>query len=129
MKIEHIAIWTEQLEVMKDFYCKFFKGKANGGYHNPKKGFRSYFLTFDSGARLELMSSVNIMENKNIPPAKGYAHMAFTAGKRQDVDCLTERIKSLGYKVVSGSRVTGDGYYESVIEDPDGNLVEICAEE
>ena len=129
MKIEHIAIWTEQLEVMKDFYCKFFKGKANGGYYNPNKGFRSYFLTFDGGARLELMSSVNMTENRNIPPARGYAHMAFTAGNRGDVDFLTEKIKSSGHKVVSGPRVTGDGYYESVIEDPDGNFVEVCAEE
>lgn len=127
MKIEHIALWTRNLERMKQFYGEFFDGKADTGYSNQKTGFRSYFLTFASGVRLEIMykPDLGVGLNGNDFPPTGYAHIAFAVGSRAGVVELTERLRAKGYQVLSAPRTTGDGYYESCILDPDGNRVEI----
>jgi lactoylglutathione lyase len=127
MQIEHIAIWTTQLENMRTFYERFFNGRSNNKYHNPVKDFHSYFLEFDTGARLELMQMPGIPENSN-DPAKQYTgliHFAISVGSREAVDSLTLKMREEGYPVLDGPRQTGDGYYESVILDPDGNRIEI----
>lgn len=126
MNIEHIAIWTRDLEKMKDFYLYFFDLRANEKYHNPKKQFSSYFLAFDNGARLELMHRPDIEEllsksEENI----GITHIAISVGSKEKVDLLTERIRESGYRIIGEPRTTGDGYYESVIADPEGNRLEI----
>ncbi|AAU22862.1 MULTISPECIES: VOC family protein [Bacillus] len=123
MKIEHIAIWTNNLEEMKDFYTRFFHGKTNEKYVNPKKHFESYFIQFESGTRLELMRRPDLAKGEE--NASGYAHMAFSLGSRQEVDEMTSRFEKEGYQVAGKPRVTGDGYYERVILDPDGNIVEL----
>ncbi|WP_221663872.1 VOC family protein [Bacillus velezensis] len=124
MRIEHAAIWVKDLERMKEFYETYFGAKANDLYLNEKKDFKSYFLSFDSGCRLELMKKGGIDEvpSQNMT---GWAHLAFSTGSKERVNELTETFKNDGFQVVSGPRVTGDGYYESVIEDGEGNLIEI----
>ncbi|ULN60904.1 VOC family protein [Bacillus velezensis] len=124
MRIEHAAIWVKDLERMKEFYEKYFGAKANDLYHNEKKDFKSYFLSFDSGCRLELMKKGGIDEDPS-QNMTGWAHLAFSTGSKERVNELTETFKNDGFQVVSGPRVTGDGYYESVIEDGEGNLIEI----
>lgn len=126
MKIEHIGLWTIDLERMKDFYEKYFSAKSNTLYHNPKKGFKSYFLTFESGSRLELMHREDI-KRPNVE-SYGYAHLAMSVGDKTAVDNLVDKLESDGYMLVDGPRTTGDGYYEAVIEDPEGNLIELTAE-
>lgn len=126
MKIEHIALYTNRLEAMKTFYTDFFNGQAGPKYVNPGKRFASYFLSFDSGARLELMQQDGI----NGVPGRdtrrlGLIHFAFSVGSRQAVDELTETLRNRGFRIASEPRTTGDGYYESCVADPDGNLVEI----
>lgn len=126
MNIEHLAIWVKDLELMKQFYLDFFELSSNELYHNPKKNFSSYFLSFEHGARIELMHRPDIaafIENAGDKP--GLAHFAISVGGREEVDALTERIRKSGYPVVGEPRTTGDGYYESVIADPEGNLIEI----
>lgn len=127
MKIEHVAIWTQDLERLKAFYIEFFGGQANDKYVNPRTGFESYFVTFDSGARLELMQMASIPATRHDPleQGQGLIHMAFSVGSRERVDQLTERLREQGYRIVGEPRTTGDGYYESVALDPDGNRVEI----
>lgn len=127
MKIEHLAIWTQQLERLRDFYVEFFEASAGEKYHNPQTGFESYFLSFADGARLELMHMPGIPANQNSleQQATGYIHMAFATGSKAKVDSLTEQLRQRGYRVLGEPRTTGDGYYESVIVDPDGNRVEI----
>ena len=127
MKIEHIAIWTTDLERLKDFYAAFFGGQPNDKYTNPRTGFESYFLTFESGARLELMQMASIPASRYNPVEQhqGLIHLAFSVGSRGAVDRLTERLRERGYTVVGEPRTTGDGYYESVALDPDGNRIEI----
>ncbi|MDJ0832541.1 MAG: VOC family protein [Gammaproteobacteria bacterium] len=127
MQIEHIAIWTKDLETLKDFYIKYFGARANNKYTNTNKGFESYFLSFDSGARLEIMQMATIPDNKNDPikQATGLIHFAMSVGARQAVDDLTARLVADGYALIDGPRTTGDGYYESVILDPEGNRIEI----
>ena len=124
MKIEHIAIWVNDLELMRSFYTKYFNGKANSLYHNKAKQFESYFITFESGARLEIMRKKGIEKEPN-PNITGYAHMAFSVGSEERVNELTTTLKNDGYPLLNGPRFTGDGYYESVVLDPDGNRVEI----
>ncbi|MCY9166227.1 VOC family protein [Bacillus atrophaeus] len=124
MHIEHVAIWVRDLERMKGFYEKYFKAKSNSLYHNEKKDFKSYFLTFDNGARLEIMKKGTI-DSQPSETALGWAHLAFSTGSETEVDDLTQTLTKDGYRLVSGPRVTGDGYYESVIEDHEGNLIEI----
>ena len=128
MKIEHIAIWVENLNVMRDFYIEYFNAKSNDLYHNPRKEFKSYFLTFDSGARAELMQKPHLRKLTNSDDAiVGYAHFAMSLGSAEIVDELTERLRDDGYIIVGEPRTTGDGYYESVIQDPEGNRIELTA--
>jgi lactoylglutathione lyase len=125
MHIEHIAIWTHQLEALKTFYETYFAERANQKYTNPKTNFESYFLSFDSGPRLELMQRPEIEENQASGQHVGYAHLAFSVGSKEEVNRLTQQLETDGYQVVGQPRTTGDGYYESVVLDPDGNRVEI----
>jgi len=129
MKIEHIAIWTKDLESMKEFYQKYFMAACNTKYINEKKGFSSYFLSFESGARIELMQMPVIPNSKNdiYKQFIGLIHIAFSLGSEQQVDELTERLQENGFEVLDGPRRTGDGYYESVVLDPEGNRLDICA--
>ena len=124
MKIEHTAVYVSDLERARDFFVKYFGASSNKLYHNEKTGFRSYFLSFDDGARLEIMHRPDIAEN-NAVPKLGYAHIAFSVGDREKVNELTERLRADGYRVISEPRTTGDGYYESCISDFDGNYIEI----
>ena len=125
MKIEHVALYVQDLEAARDFFIKYFGASANGGYHNPRTDFRSYFLTFDDGARLELMTKPDLTDSGDFLNRFGYAHIAISVGSREAVDDLTARLKVDGYAVISGPRTTGDGYYESVILDLEGNQIEI----
>ena len=127
MKIEHLAIWVEDLEKMKTFYENYFQGKSGELYHNPNKNFKSYFLSFDEGCRLELMQKPEIPENKNSIAEQhlGIIHFAISVGSKEKVDHLTEELRNAGYKVIGAPRTTGDGYYESVILDPENNRIEI----
>ncbi len=127
MKIEHLAVWTNQLETLKAFYIKFFNAVANDKYHNVRNSFHSYFLTFDEGPRLELMQMPNIPDTRDdiMQQRIGLIHFAISVGSREKVDALTEAIRKEGYPVIGEPRQTGDGYYESVILDPDNNRVEI----
>lgn len=125
MKIEHVAMYVADLEAAKEFYVKYFHAKSNELYHNPKTGFRSYFLSFSDGARLEIMNKPGLKEALEEGLLKGYVHMAFSVGSKAEVDVLTERLKADGYQVISGPRTTGDGYYESCILDIEGNQIEI----
>lgn len=126
MKIEHLAIWVRDLEKMKDFYTRFFTMKCNEKYLNEKKQFSSYFLSFEGGARIEIMHRPDIVEQSaRTGTFFGLTHFAISVGSRERVDELTESIRKAGYQVTGEPRTTGDGYYESVVADPEGNLVEI----
>lgn len=126
VRIEHVAVWTRDLERLRDFYVRWFGAQANDGYENPRKQFRSYFLRFDGGARIELMRTPAV-QDAAVQPAIGYAHLALSLGTEAAVDALTARLHEAGVPVVDGPRRTGDGYYESVVLDPDGNRIELTA--
>jgi lactoylglutathione lyase len=126
MKIEHLALWVRDLERSRTFYHKYFKGISGEIYVNTKNQFSSYFMSFEGGARLELMHSPNVVEpsigqNHRI----GITHFAISVGSKEIVDRLTEEIRDDGFAILGEPRTTGDGYYESVVADPDGNRVEI----
>lgn len=125
MRIEHLALYVQDLEGARDFFTKYFGAVSNEGYHNPKTEFRSYFLTFENGARLEIMTKPNLTEAGEKTDHFGYAHIAFSAGSKAQVDALTARLAADGFSVLSGPRTTGDGYYESCILGFEGNLLEI----
>ena len=125
MKIEHIALYVNDLEKARDFFVKYLGGTSNKGYHNPKTDFRSYFISFEDGARLEVMTKPGLIDDEKHLNRTGYAHVAFSLGSKEKVDSLTARLKSDGYEVVSGPRTTGDGYYESCIVAVEGNQIEI----
>lgn len=129
MKIEHIAIWCKDLEASKEFYTKYFHVTAGEKYVNPIKKFESYFLSFQEGARLELMYMPGIPETTNNIDRQftGLIHFAVSVGNKQNVDLITEQLRKDGHAVVGEPRTTGDGYYESVILDPEGNRIEITA--
>lgn len=124
IKINHIAIWTSNLEKMKDFYVNFFSGIASKKYINPVKNFESYFIEFQSGARIELMKNPNNHKTAE-QNCIGYSHIAISVGSQEEVNRFSEMVPRYGLSIISGPRVTGDGYYESVICDPEGNLIEI----
>ena len=125
MRIEHMALYVRNPEQARDFFRKYFGAQSNEGYRNPRTDFRSYFLTFDGGARLEIMTKPDL-EAVGDPAARfGYAHLAFSVGAREEVDRLTELLRQDGYRVISGPRTTGDGYYESCVLDTEGNVIEI----
>lgn len=125
MKIEHIALYVQDLEAARDFFVKYFGGCSNELYHNQKTGFRSYFISLSEGARLELMNRPGLAPHADPNTETGYAHIAFSVGSEEAVNTLTERLRGDGYAVYNGPRVTGDGYYESCVVGIDGNLVEI----
>ena len=127
MMIEHAALYTLDLERARAFYETYFDGTAGKLYHNPETGLQTYFISFADGARLELMTRPELEEGERSRRWTGWTHLAFKAGTRENVDALTERLRADGYRIVSEPRVTGDGYYESVVADPDGNPVEIVA--
>lgn len=128
MRIEHIAVYVLDLEKMRSFYGKYFGGVSNRLYENPVSGLRTYFLSFSGGARLELMSRPGIIEENKPALQQGPAHLAFDVGSREEVDRLTGILQKDGYAITRQSRITGDGYYESVILDPEGNQVEITSD-
>jgi len=126
MTIEHVAIWVKDLEVMRNFYVKYFDMASNEKYINQKKGFSSYFLAFKDGARLELMYRKDILENDLSPSTTfGFTHIAISLGSQAEVDDLTKKLQMDGYVIAGEPRTTGDGYYESVILDPEGNSIEL----
>lgn len=125
MHIEHIAMYVNDLEKTKDFFIKYFHAKSNDGYHNKTTDFRSYFLTFDNGARLEIINKPDMTYDEKATSRTGYIHIAFSLGSKQAVDSLTEKLHADGYQVISGPRTTGDGYYESCIIGIEGNQIEI----
>lgn len=125
MNIEHIAMYANDLDAARDFFMKYLGAVSNAGYHNPKTDFRSFFLSFDSGARLEIMHTPRMGDSTKTLSRTGYIHVAFSVGSKEKVDALTERLKADGYEVVSGPRTTGDGYYESCIVAIEGNRIEL----
>ena len=125
MKIEHIALYVNDLEGARQFFCTYFGAISNNGYHNPRTDFRSYFLSFDDGSRLEIMHKPTMEDSEKTPNRTGYIHLAFSTGSREAVDTLTLRLAADGYPTLSGPRITGDGYYESCVLGFEGNIIEI----
>lgn len=125
MKIEHVAMYVLDLEAAKAFFEKYFGASSGALYHNQKTGFRSYFLSFEDGARLEIMNRGELVAAEKQLIRSGFIHLAFSVGSRTAVDELTLRLKADGFEVLSGPRVTGDGYYESCVLGPEGNQIEI----
>jgi lactoylglutathione lyase len=129
VRIDHIALWTNDLERCKRFYSKYFGANVGARYVNEKKGFEYYFLSISDGARIEIMKTSVLNPIGTGPGAQrlGFTHIAISLGSEQLVDALTAQIKAAAYPIVDGPRRTGDGYYESVVLDPDGNRIEITA--
>ena len=125
MVIEHIAMYVNNLESAKGFFIKYLGGRSNSGYHNTNTGFRSYFISFDDGARLELMNKPGLEDMDKPLNRTGYVHIAFSVGSKGKVDEITAQLKKEGFEVVSGPRITGDGYYESCVVVFEGNQIEI----
>ena len=125
MRIEHIAMYVNDLEAAREFFVKYFQAVPNDGYHNKTTDFRSYFLTFEDGARLEIMHKPVMEDPDKTLNRTGLVHIAFSVGSKEAVDELTARLKADGYEVISGPRTTGDGYYESCVVGVEGNQVEI----
>ena len=124
MKLHHIAIWTFRLEELKDFYVRFLGGTSNEKYINPKKGFESYFISFDEGPTLELMSRADVQNTPIEENRRGLTHLAFTFPSKEEILRFTEEMRSEGYTIAGEPRTSGDGYFESVVLDPDGNRLE-----
>lgn len=125
MRIEHIALYVNDLEAAREFFTTYLGGSSNDGYHNPRTDFRSFFINFDDGARLELMTKPGMIDQEKPLNRTGYAHIAFSVGSKERVNELTDKLRTAGYEVVSGPRTTGDGYYESCIVAIEGNQIEI----
>ncbi len=125
MSIEHVALYVNDLDAAKQFFTRYFDARSNELYHNATTGFRSYFLSFDDGTRLEIMTRPD-MDDLEKPLARtGFVHLAFSVGSPEAVDRLTAQLAADGYRVASGPRTTGDGYYESCIVALEGNQIEI----
>jgi lactoylglutathione lyase len=125
MNIDHIALYVSDLEQTKDFFVHFFGASANQLYYNQKTGFKSYFLTFEGGSRLEIMTRPDLCNTDKNPLRSGFAHIAISVGTKEGVDSLTKTLSDAGYSIQSGPRTTGDGCYESCIAGPENNLIEI----
>ena len=125
MKIEHIAMYVNDPEGARDFFIRYLHGTSNDGYHNKNTDFRSYFISFDEGTRLEIMHKLVMEDPDKTLNRTGYVHIAFSVGSKEKVDELTQRLSDDGYKVISGPRTTGDGYYESCIVAIENNQIEI----
>lgn len=125
MRIEHIAMYVHDLEGARNFFVKYFNAESNEGYHNKKTDFRSYFLSFADGARLEIMNKPSMDNPEKSLVRTGFIHIAFSLGSKAAVDELTAKLKSDGFEIVSGPRTTGDGYYESCIVGIEDNQIEI----
>ena len=123
-KVTHIGIYTVDLERMKDFYVKYFDAECNEKYVNDE-GFSSYFLTFDSDVRVEIMGNTNLEYHAFKDLESGMNHLAFSVGSKENVIALTKQLEEDGYAITSQPQMTGDGYYESKVSDPDGNSIEI----
>ncbi len=125
MKIEHIAMYVTDLEKTKNFFVTYLGAVSNDGYHNKNTDFRSYFLSFDDGARLEIMNKPDMKDIEKPLARTGFVHIAFSVGSKENVDALTNTLKADGFEVISGPHTTGDGYYESCIIGIEGNQIEI----
>lgn len=125
MKIDHIAMYVDDLDAMKNFFERYFKAVPNKLYNNSKNGFKSYFLSFDDNTRLEIMNKLGMIGERKLINNMGLIHIAFSVGSKEKVDEITGQLKSDGYEVISGPRVTGDGYYESCVLGPENNQIEI----
>ncbi len=127
MTIDHVAIWTYNLEGMKNFYIHYFDASSGPAYYNHSKEFRSFFLTFNGNCKLELMEMPNVPKNKNNPLKQftGIVHFALNAGSREKVDQTVRQLREDGFKVIGEPRITGNNNYESIVLDPDGNRIEI----
>ncbi len=123
--IEHIALYVNDLEAARDFFVRYLGGNSDDGYFNRTTGFCSFFISFDSGARLEIMNKPELVDSHKELNQTGYAHVAFSVGSKEKVDALTQTLKADRYEIVSGPRMTGDGYYESCIIAIEGNQIEI----
>jgi lactoylglutathione lyase len=129
MKLDHVAIWTADIEAMRTFYEKYFDARSSPKYPNDRKQFTSYFLEFPGGGRLELMHRPDIFSIPGSPTSDeftGYAHVGVQLGSRDAVDALTRRLHVDGFPLLDGPRRTGDGYYESMVADPEGNRIVIA---
>ena len=125
MHIEHIAMYVNDIEKTREFFIKYFDAISNEGYHNKTTGFRSYFLSFDNGARLEIMNKPQMSDEEKGLNRTGYIHIAHSLGSKEAVSVLKGKMKNDGFDVISGPRTTGDGYYESCIIGMEGNQIEI----
>lgn len=128
MKIEHVAVWADDLELLREFYLTYFDVSCGEKYLNTKRGFSSYFLSFgEDKTRIELMHIPDMDSPQSRGNLKGLAHIAISVGGKEAVDALTERLRAEGYTIAGEPRTSGDGYYESAVLDPEGNYVEIVA--
>ncbi len=125
MKIEHVAMYLNDIEKGRDFFVKYLGGKSSDCYYNQKTGFRSFFISFDDGARLEIMNKPDMDDSVKSITRTGYIHIAFSLGTKEKVDELTKKLETDGFKVISGPRTTGDGYYESCILGLEDNQIEL----
>ncbi len=127
MKIEHVAIYVNDMEAEKNFFVKYFDAKTSEKYSNFRNDFSSYFLTFDDGSRLEIMNRTSMTDPAKTPYRTGFHHIAMEVGDRKDVDDIVKKLDADGYKIINGARTTGDGYYAAVVDDNEGNEIEIIA--
>lgn len=126
VKLEHVGLWVRDLDGVAAFYARYFEARIGALYQNPRKGFESRFLEFAGGARLELMRRADVAARAT-DEQLGLAHVALTIGDEAAVDALAARFIGDGVPPIDGPRRTGDGYYECVVRDPEGNRVEIAA--
>jgi lactoylglutathione lyase len=130
VRIEHVSLWVADLEGSCAFYARHFGATVGARYENPAKGYASRFLSLGEGARIEIMSGTGLVPRSEPVPQRllGLAHFALAVGNEQQVDALAMRLRAAGVAVVDGPRRTGDGYYEAVVLDPEGNRIEVCAD-